>query len=162
MRSTRSLHGDERAIEGLPIRLVIALVVGVASLAVMMQILGGIGPVGQEEVTIEYGADAVQEDSNGDGSPVTVNLDSITVTTKSGDPVQNAQVLIVGGSLTIDQPVVAEDSTDKNGEASGVSGDVTPEWRPDQQRGKVKIEIEPPSSGNFKDEEPNGEIIIAR
>ncbi|MFC7196258.1 hypothetical protein ACFQL4_19210 [Halosimplex aquaticum] len=41
MRRTTTLSQDERAIEGLPIRLVIALVVGVASLAIMMQMIGG-------------------------------------------------------------------------------------------------------------------------
>jgi len=38
----RSFRTDRRAIEGLPVRLVIALVVGVASLSVMMGMIGDI------------------------------------------------------------------------------------------------------------------------
>jgi len=157
MRSTRSLHEDERAIEGLPIRLVIALVVGVASLAVMMQILGGIGPVGQQEVTFEHSGDAVQAASSG------LTLSDGTVTTKQGDPVESAQVYIESGSLTLDDPVILGTS-DENGElsSSSPSSGISPEWRPDQQKGTVKILVEPPSSGNFKDDEPNGKIMVTR
>ncbi|WP_415378746.1 carboxypeptidase regulatory-like domain-containing protein [Halosimplex sp. TS25] len=157
MRSTRSLHGDERAIEGLPIRLVIALVVGVASLAVMMQILGGIGPVGQQEVTFEHSGDKVQEGSSG------LTLSDGVVTTKQGDPVEDAQVYIEGDSLTLEDPVILGTS-DEDGEisASSPSSAISPQWRPDQQKGTVKITIEPPSSGNFKDDEPNGQIMVTR
>lgn len=54
----RSQHGgslleDGRGIEGLPIRLVIALVVSVAALAIVMSMLDGVGSVGQTEVDVE-------------------------------------------------------------------------------------------------------------
>ncbi|MCW8172112.1 hypothetical protein D8S78_03500 [Natrialba swarupiae] len=55
----QSLESDDRAIEGLPIRLVIALVVGIAALSVMMNMLGGVGEFGDTEVTIEWEDDHV-------------------------------------------------------------------------------------------------------
>jgi len=161
MRSTGTLSRDDRAIEGLPIRLVIALVVGVASLAVMLQILGGIGPVGQDEVTLQYDGDAVQPGFP-DGDTNTVDLGDIVVTTKNGDPVEGARILITSGTLTLEEPSQTGSVTDENGELTGAGAEITPDYRPDQQKGTVKIEIQAPSSGNYQDDEPNGEIIIAR
>ncbi len=46
----RSLVADRRAIEGLPVRLVIALVVGVASLSVMMGMIGDIDGLAATEI----------------------------------------------------------------------------------------------------------------
>ena len=50
MRGFERFRDDERAIEGLPVRLVIALVVGVASLSVMMSMLSGISGLAVTEI----------------------------------------------------------------------------------------------------------------
>ena len=52
MRRQDRLQHDERAIEGLPIRLVIALVIGVASLSVMMNMLTGIQGLSTTELDV--------------------------------------------------------------------------------------------------------------
>ena len=53
-RRSGTFTDDDRAIEGLPIRLVIALVVGVAALTIMMNMLAGLGDIGQTDVYVEY------------------------------------------------------------------------------------------------------------
>lgn len=47
------LWRDDRAIEGLPIRLVIALVVGVASLSVMMVFISGLDTMTVTELDVD-------------------------------------------------------------------------------------------------------------
>lgn len=51
----RSLADDDRAIDGIPIRLVVALIVGVVTLGIVMQILRGIDTFDSDtEVDVEF------------------------------------------------------------------------------------------------------------
>ncbi|PSP69106.1 Ig domain-containing protein group 1 domain-containing protein, partial [Halobacteriales archaeon QH_6_68_27] len=79
-----ALAGDERAIEGLPIRLVIALVVGVASLGVMMNTLGGIQTLGVTELDVRPQPEVVGE------SATDV---SVAVVGPEGDQIADATVV---------------------------------------------------------------------
>jgi len=158
----QSFRGDERAIEGLPIRLVIALVVGVASLAIMMQLLGGIGTIGNTEVNVNY---------DGSGSSGVVNLDytsssspsediQMNVVTSEGESVNgDTTVVITGGSLEVTNPITA---TLPSGSGSVTISDSNVDWRTDQQKGTLKVELKPPGDGSYVDDKENREILVTR
>ncbi|QLH80152.1 hypothetical protein [Halosimplex pelagicum] len=176
MRRTTTLSQDERAIEGLPIRLVIALVVGVASLAIMMQMIGGLGFETKKEVDVEITSDSIATTG---GSAVTLD-----VVTEEGDPVRNAQVLIESGTLTVDNGPVqmypdggsspgpsADDGKMETSAAicaasstgcSASSGKPVVNFRSDQDKGTITFDIVLQGDGNYKDEEPNRELVVTR
>ncbi|SDM02292.1 hypothetical protein SAMN04487949_0537 [Halogranum gelatinilyticum] len=143
-----SFHGDERAIEGLPIRLVIALVVGVASLSVMMSMLGGLS-----------GLTVTELDARPTDEVVTPGEQSIelTVVGADGDPVSDATVVVKGGTADIDGVETAE--TDASGKATVT---VAPELRANQEDGTLVIDIKPPAGSEFADERGNTKILVVR
>lgn len=155
-RRHRSLLEDERAIEGLPIRLVIALVVGVAALGIMMQILSGFGGFGPDtEVTVEYANPVVTE-----GDPIEIN-----VTDETGEGVVASNVIVRGGTLNTDGAVSAYTGDDSNQVSinfgSG-SDEISTDWRSNQDSGKLRIEIIPPSDGSYVDDQQNPEVTVLR
>lgn len=169
MQDLKELFRDERAIEGLPIRLVIALVVGVACLAIMTSILGGLPTFETTEVTTEYDTSVVK-DATGGTTDVT-----ITVVTDEGEPVSGAQVLVSSGTATVkDTPkVFTADGGGNNNEVtitvweedhspSSPSNEVETDFRSDQNKGTIQIEVQPPTDSNFEDEQDNPEIIVTR
>lgn len=84
-KKRQSLRADERAIEGLPIRLIIALFVGLVALGLMLQVLGlfDTGELDRSEITVD-----VQEGS-------TIDLD----TANAGDEQMVFQVVNGDGSV---------------------------------------------------------------
>lgn len=147
MRSPSRFHEDERAIEGLPIRLVIALVVGVACLGIMMNMLSGIGTLSQTEVDVEI-------------EPTTVPAETqeevdITVVGDDGNEIEDATVIVSSGSASINETVDAE--TDSDGIASVY---LEPEIRQGQGTGTLEIDVHPPTSTDYVDEQGNNEIIV--
>ncbi|WP_436932619.1 hypothetical protein [Halosimplex halobium] len=160
MRRTTTLSQDERAIEGLPIRLVIALVVGVASLAIMMQMIGGLGFNSQQEVTLEIRSNSLAD--FGSSSSLSIEL---TVITEDGEPVPNARVLITSGTLTVDGGPIRMDGGSATGEDGQIShrlssGDV--DFRSDQDKGTIKFDIVTQGDGNYKDEKANPEVVVVQ
>jgi hypothetical protein len=145
---SRRFHSDERAIEGLPIRLVIALVVGVASLSVMMNMLGGL-----------QGLSVTELDARPDPEVVTPGEQTIelTVVGADGDPVSDAVVVVKGGTADIDGV-----KTGETGRDGTTSVEVDPELRPNQEDGTLVIEIKPPAGSEFADERGNTEILVVR
>jgi len=173
MRSLKKLWTDNRGIEGLPIRLVIALVVGVASLAIMTSILGGLPTFEQTEVTVQVtdGGQMTVEGLKSGGGSLTLG-----VVTDSGDEVPGAQIIVKSGTASLegDSAVVQKVDSSTNGDdheaeigiidedASGsVSGDttVTTDLREDQDTATLKIEVQPPSDSNYVDEQEDGQTI---
>jgi len=169
MRRTPTLSRDERAIEGLPIRLVIALVVGVASLAIMMQMIGGLGFNAQQEVTVEIRSGSLTDAGSG-----TIEL---TVITEEGDPVPNAQVLMTSGTLTLVDNPVAMDGGGSSAATTGEDGKISHEvpcavsscssgtqvdFRSDQDKGTIKFDIVTQGDGNYKDEKDNPTVVITQ
>ncbi|RQH01297.1 DUF7382 domain-containing protein [Natrarchaeobius oligotrophus] len=146
-RSTRSFESDERAIEGLPIRLVIALVVGIAALSIMMNMLGGIGEFSETEVTIEWEDDHVLEESE------LASTLSFSVVDDAGNRVEDATVIVAAGSAQLDDPVYVE-----GGDEITIPDDAG--LRQDQNTGTLEVEIVPPSDSNYVDERSNPEIVI--
>jgi hypothetical protein len=141
------LTEDERAIEGLPIRLVIALVVGVASLGIMMNVLGGIVPPGVNELDTQPQPEVISEG----GGSVTV-----TVVDSNGDPVSNATVVAESGTADLDGIKTAE--TGANGTASL---SISPDLAPNQEEGTVVLDVKPPSN-EYQDKRDNTEILVIK
>jgi len=142
----RALAGDERAIEGLPIRLVIALVVGVASLSVMMNTLGGIQTLGVTELDVKPTPEVVDEASTDI---------SVAVVGPQGDRVANATVVATGGTATLDSVTTAR--TDANGTATL---SLSPSLGPNQQEGTIQFDVKPPAGGQYADERGNTEVLV--
>jgi hypothetical protein len=142
----RALTRDERAIEGLPIRLVIALVVGVASLSVMMNTLGGLQTLGVTELDVRPSPEVIGED------PTDIDVE---VVGPQGDRVANATVVATGGTATLDSVSTAR--TNANGTASL---SLFPELGPNQQEGTIQFDVKPPAGGQYADDRGNTEVLV--
>jgi hypothetical protein len=157
-----ALRTDERAIEGLPIRLVIAVAVGVAALGIMLGMLAEFDDFGTTEVTVEASDELLVPD---DGSYETVTL---AVVTEDGQPVEDAQLLVTEGSLPLaNGPVDLQTGPDSH-EATLAIGSSSPDadahaaldFREGQSRGTIEVEIVPPSGTDLRDERDNPELVV--
>jgi hypothetical protein len=137
---------DERGIEGLPVRLVIALVVGVASLSVMMNTLSGLTTLGVSEL-------------NAQPEPEVIGANETDVTVRvvdaQGEPVANATVVAQGGTANLGGLQTA--ATGENGRASLT---LRPSLGPNQDEGTVTLDIKPPASGGYTDERQNTKVLV--
>lgn len=140
-----TLWRDDRAIEGLPIRLVIALVVGVASLAVMMNVISGLDTFGSTELDTQPEPEIIEE------GPTDVN---VTVTDPDGQPITNATVIATSGTAQLDSITYAD--TDADGVATLT---VDPTLRDNQHEGTIELDIRPPE-GDYTDEQENTGILV--
>ncbi len=146
---------DNRAIEGLPIRLVIALVVGVVSLGIMLQILGGIGTFETDtEVDVEFEGDVI---NLGDGDHT--NQFTVMVVDEDGNEVTDATVIATAGSAQMDGAMV-ETTGDNSNEVGFEFAEEELRLPPDQDTGTIEFEIQPPSGTSWVDEEPNNELLV--
>lgn len=144
-RTLTRLRRDRRAIEGLPIRLVIALVVGVASLGVMLSMVNGIG-----------GLQTTELDTRPTPEVTTPGEQTLTVqVVGDGDPVADATVVVTGDSATLDGPVTAE--TGPDGKATLT---VAPRLGPNADEGTLTIEIKPPAGGRYTDRRANTAVLV--
>lgn len=139
-------RADERAIEGLPIRLVIALVVGVASLSVMMGMIGGIEGLAVEELDAHPEPEVT--------TPGEQDID-VTVVDPDGNPVSDATVIVRGGSARLDG--VATSATGADGTATVA---VAPSLGPNQDDGTLTIDIKPPAGSDYSDDRENTDVLV--
>ncbi|EMA65171.1 hypothetical protein C461_15055 [Halorubrum aidingense JCM 13560] len=142
----RSFRADRRAIEGLPVRLVIALVVGVASLSVMMGMIGNIDGLASTELDAQPQPEVT--------TPGQQSLD-VAVVDPDGARVTDATVIVRSGSAQIDG--VATARTNSEGVASV---DVTPELGPNQPDGTLSIDVKPPAGGDYVDDRENTDVLV--
>ncbi|MFC7187555.1 DUF7382 domain-containing protein [Halorubrum yunnanense] len=142
----RSFRTDSRAIEGLPVRLVIALVVGVASLSVMMGMIGDIEGLAATEVDAEPQPEVT--------TPGEQSID-VSVIDPDGARVADATVLVRSGSAQIDGVATAE--TNEEGVAAV---NVAPELGPNQPDGTLTVEVKPPAEGDYVDERENTAVLV--
>ncbi|MFA9516808.1 carboxypeptidase regulatory-like domain-containing protein [Halopenitus sp. H-Gu1] len=140
------LRRDERAIEGLPIRLVIALVVGVASLSVMMSMVSGIQGLAVVELDVQPDPEVT--------TPGDQEL-SLTVVDPDGTPVADATVVVRGETARIDGVSTAR--TDDSGVATVT---VEPELGPNQVDGTLSIDVKPPAGTEYTDDRENTDVLI--
>jgi hypothetical protein len=142
----RSLRRDERAIEGLPIRLVIALVVGVASLSVMMNIISGLGTLGVSELDVRPDPEITLP------GPTDVN---VTVVDPEGKPVANATVIAKSGDARIEEGL----QTAETGYDGTATLTLDPRLGPNQAEGTVTFDVKPPS-GSYDDRRENTALLV--
>lgn len=141
-------RADERAIEGLPIRLVIALVVGVASLSIMMNMLSGLSAVGVTELDTRPQPEVT---TPGEGTV------AVQVVGPEGGPVANATVVARGETARLDRVVTARTN------ASGVATlSLSPSLGPNQPDGTVSFDVKPPASSGYVDRRGNTELLVVR
>lgn len=142
---TRFRH-DTRAIEGLPIRLVIALVVGAASLSIMLNMLSGVGSLAVTEL-----------DARPQPVVTTPGEQAVTVTVvdTDGAPVAGATVVVTGGSADLSGVQHA-----RTGPSGNATLTVTPSLRANQAQGTLEIEIKPPAGSGFADRRGNTAILV--
>ena len=153
------LWTDERGIEGLPVRLVVAVAVGVTALGVMMGMLAEFDDVGTTELTLEVSDELVVL-----GETDTVTL---TVVTEEGQPVENAHLLVTGGSLPLANGPVDLQTGDTAAvtlgiDTAGADATARTDFRDGQTRGTLDIEVIPPSGGDLVDERGNPEVVVVR
>lgn len=139
-------RGDERAIEGLPIRLVIALVVGVASLSVMMNMLSGVGGLTVNEVDARPTPAVV---TTGESTV------SVEVVDDTGDPVENATVVLTAGSAELAGVVTA--TTNDEGVAELT---VDASLAANREQGTIDVQVKPPNGGGFVDDRENEVLLV--
>lgn len=137
---------DDRAIEGLPIRLVIALVVGVTTLGVMMNMVSGINGLAMTEVDAKPAPEVV--------TPGDQQID-VAVVGAEGESVTGATVVVKRGTADIDGVHTA--TTNENGVGTVT---LTPSLGPNQNSGTLQIEIKPPASSQYVDRRENTKILV--
>lgn len=147
MRVQRFL-ADERAIEGLPVRLVIAFIVGVATLSVMLNMVSGVGGLAVSELDVKPSPDVIGE------GPQTVD---ITVVDQDGSPVSGATVVL--GSDTASVEAVQTATT---GEDGRVTVEIQAVLAANQMQGTLDVSIKPPAGSQYADEQANTEILVVR
>jgi len=143
-----AFRADQRAIEGLPIRLVIALVIGVASLSVMMNMLTGIQGLSTTELDVRPDPEVI---GPGDGAI------ELTVVGADGSAVADATVLVKAGSADLDGVRTAT-----TGEDGTASISVTPTLRANQDEGTLVIEVKPPAGSGYVDRRGNTKVLVVR
>ena len=145
MRTDR-LWTDERAIEGLPIRLVIALVIGVACLGVMLNVVGGFEALNTTELDTQPEPDIVTPGEH------SVN---VTVVDPDGEPIEAATVIARGDTAQLDSMARAE--TGENGTARI---EFEASLRPNQDDGRITLTVRPPHGEYVDDRENTGILVI--
>ena len=146
MGRRQRFRSDTRGIEGLPVRLVIALVVGVASLSVMMNMLSGISGLAVTELDVQPEPEVVTPGDH------TVEL---AIVDPDGQAVSNATVIARGGSARLEAIETA--TTDGEGTAEL---ELSPELRPNQRDGTVEFDIKPPAGDEYADKRENTALLV--
>jgi len=139
---------DERGIEGLPVRLIIAFVVGVATLGVLLQMVSGVGTLATSELDAKPTPDVVG---------VGEHTFDVAVVDSSGSRVADATVVVKSGTARVDQTIVAH--TNESGVAV-VEADVS--LSPNQGEGTLTIDLKPPAGSEFVDRRANTKVLVVR
>ncbi|PSP27291.1 Ig domain-containing protein group 1 domain-containing protein [Halobacteriales archaeon QH_2_65_14] len=155
-----NLWCDERAVEGLPVRLVIAVAVGVAAMTIMLGLLDGVDEFDEREVTVQLDEELLTPDEFGEYEPV-----RIAVVTEDGEPITDAVVIVSGGSLPLENgPLVRQTGSDSNevtvSVATGGGADATVAFRTGQNRGTLHIDVRPPPGTDLVDDRNNPHLTV--
>lgn len=139
---------DERAIEGLPVRLVVAFVVGVATLSVLLNMVSGVDTLAVSELDAKPSPEVV---SPGDQTI------TITAVDAEGTPVADTTVVVKSGTASLDGVATA-----KTNEQGVATLRIDPELGPNQADGTLKITLQPPAGSNYEDRRPNSDVLVVR
>jgi hypothetical protein len=142
------LSRDERAIEGLPVRLVVSLVVGAACLSVMLNMVQGVGTLGVTELDVRPTAEVVETGSQ--------EL-TLTVVDADGDPVSGATVVVKSGTASLDGV-----ATGNSGPGGNATVTVDPELGENQAEGTLVVDVKPPAGTEYADRRENSYVLVIR
>lgn len=140
------LVADERGIEGLPVRLIIAFVVGVAALSVMLNMISGVESFAVTELDVKPEPHVVGPEEQ------TIELTAIG---SDDDAVADATIVVESGTASLEEMVVA--TTGSDGTASVT---INPSLGPNQAKGTLAIDVEPPAGSNYMDRRGNSQITV--
>ncbi|EMA06015.1 DUF7382 domain-containing protein [Haloferax denitrificans] len=141
-------RSDTRAIEGLPVRLVVALVVGVASMSVMLNMLSGVQGLATSELDVKPTPDVV--------GPGEQALD-FTVVDHEGNPVEGATVIVKSGTAEIDGVATA-----KSGDGGSATVQVDAELGANREDGTLVVDVKPPAGESFVDRRENTNVLVVQ
>jgi len=144
--SLRALWADDRAIEGLPIRLVVAFIVGITTLSVMLNMVTGIGGFAVNELDAKPDPEVMHQ---------TERSVAVSVVDAEGDPVEGVTVIVRSDTATIGG--IVSGTTAANGTATVR---LDPELGPNQQDGTLEIDLKPPGDSEYTDKRANTEILV--
>jgi len=139
---------DERAIEGLPVRLVVSLVVGAACLSVMLNMVQGVGTLAVSELDVQPTPEVVETGEQ--------EL-TLTVVDAEGDPVSGATVVVKSGSASLDSV-----ATGKSGPGGNATVTVDPSLGANQEEGTLVVDVKPPSGSEFVDRRENSYVLVVQ
>lgn len=145
-----SFRSDTRAIEGLPVRLVVALVVGVAAMSVMLNMLSGVQGLATSELDVKPSPDVVE--------PVSKDI-TFTVVDHEGNPVDGATVIVKSGTAELANEGIPRAKTDDGGTAT-IS--LTPELGANREDGTLVVDVKPPAGSSFVDRRENTNILVVQ
>ncbi len=140
------LVADERGIEGLPVRLIIAFVVGVAALSVMLNMISGVESFAVTELDVKPEPHVVGPEEQ------TIELTAIG---SDDDAVADATIVVESGTASLEEMVVA--TTGSDGTATVT---IDPSLGPNQAKGTLAIDVEPPAGSNYMDRRGNSQITV--
>jgi hypothetical protein len=140
------LRDDERAIEGLPVRLVVSLVVGAACLSVMLNLVNGVGGLAASEVDVRPTPEVVETGEQ----ELTVR-----VVDPDGNPVSGATVIVDGGTASLDGVATAKTGSDGNATVS-----IDPALGSNQAEGTLTLDVKPPAGGSYVDRRENSHVLV--
>lgn len=143
---TQCLREDERGIEGLPVCPLIAMIVGVASLGVMMSMVSGISGGAVTEVDVQP-------------DPAVVPSGEQSIDVRVIDPDRNgvaeATVIARSGSARLDGIETAK--TDEDGLASF---EFAPNLGPNRRDGTITFDVQPPVGSEYVDPGENTALLV--
>jgi len=140
------LRDDERAIEGLPVRLVVSLVVGAACLSVMLNLVNGVGGLAASEVDVRPTPEVVET------GPQELTLHVVDA---EGNAVSGATVVVDGGTASLDGVATAKTGADGNATVS-----IHPQLGGNQERGTLTLDVKPPAGESFVDRRENSHVLV--
>nr|WP_188872467.1 carboxypeptidase regulatory-like domain-containing protein [Halarchaeum rubridurum] len=140
---------DDRGVAGLPVRLVVAFVVGTAVLGVMLNMVSGVGALTTTELDAHPTPDVVHP---GNGTITVAAVDP------DGHALPDVTVVLSADTagLAGGRPVVARTN------ASGVATlHATPTLPPTADQGTLTLTVKPPS-GKYADRRANTDVLVVR
>lgn len=140
------LRDDERAIEGLPVRLVVSLVVGAACLSVMLNLVNGVGSLAASEVDVRPTPEVVET------GPQELTLQVVDA---EGAPVSGATVVVDGGTASLDGVATAKTGPDGNATVS-----LDPQLGGNQAEGTITLDVKPPAGESYVDRRENSHVLV--
>lgn len=139
---------DDRAIDGLPVRLVVSLVVGAACLSVMLNMVQGVGTLAVTELDVRPTPEVVETGHQ--------EL-TLTVVDADGDPVSGATVVVKSGTAGLDGVATGKAGADGNATVT-----VSPELGQNQAEGTLMVDVKPPAGSEYADRRENSYVLVIR